>query len=159
MGRLDIMAPLLRDWPFDALISHNRYTLLNRSADAMFEDAHRRGIAILNAAPYASGVLAKGSAVMPRIAYQEASEAQLEPVRRIEAACARHGVPMGAVALQFSMRDLRITSTIVGVTKPERVAETLDWAGTDIPEELWQELEGLPTSADDPEATREYKLG
>jgi D-threo-aldose 1-dehydrogenase len=159
MGRLDIMAPLLRDWPFDALISHNRYTLLNRSAEAMFEDAHRRGIAILNAAPYASGVLAKGSAVMPRIAYQEASEAQLEPVRRIEAACARHGVPMGAVALQFSMRDLRITSTIVGVTKPERVAETLDWAGTDIPEELWQELEGLPTSADDPEATREYKLG
>jgi D-threo-aldose 1-dehydrogenase len=66
---------------------------------------------------------------------------------------------MGAVALQFSMRDPRITSTIVGVTKPGRVAETLDWAGTDIPEELWQELEGLPTSADDPEANREYKLG
>jgi D-threo-aldose 1-dehydrogenase len=55
------MAPLLRDWPFDALISHNRYTLLNRSADAMFEEAHARGIAILNAAPYASGVLAKGA--------------------------------------------------------------------------------------------------
>jgi D-threo-aldose 1-dehydrogenase len=61
VGRLDIMAPLLRDWPFDALISHNRYTLLNRSADAMFEEAHARGIAILNAAPYASGVLAKGA--------------------------------------------------------------------------------------------------
>jgi D-threo-aldose 1-dehydrogenase len=38
MGRLDIMLPLLRDWPFDVLISHNRYTLLNRSADAMFEE-------------------------------------------------------------------------------------------------------------------------
>jgi D-threo-aldose 1-dehydrogenase len=159
MGRLDVMVPLLRDWPFDVLISHNRYTLLNRSADAMFEEAHRRGIAILNAAPYASGVLAKGSAVMPRIAYQEASEAQLEPVRRIEAACARHGVPVGAAALQFSLRDPRITSTIVGVTKPERVAETLDWAGTDIPEELWQELEAIPTSTEDPEASRDYKLG
>jgi D-threo-aldose 1-dehydrogenase len=159
MGRLDVMVPLLRDWPFDVLISHNRYTLLNRSADAMFEDAHRRGIAILNAAPYASGVLAKGSAVMPRIAYQEASEAQLEPVRRIEAACARHGVPVGAAALQFSLRDPRITATIVGVTKPERVAETLDWAGTDIPEELWQELEAIPTSTEDPEASRDYKLG
>jgi D-threo-aldose 1-dehydrogenase len=42
MGRLDVMVPLLRDWPFDVLISHNRYTLLNRSADAMFEEAHRR---------------------------------------------------------------------------------------------------------------------
>ena len=104
-------------------------------------------------------VLAKGSAVMPRIAYQEASEEQLEPVRRIEAACARHGVPMGAAALQFSMRDPRITSTIVGVTKPERVAETLEWAGTDIPEALWRELEAVPSSTEDPEATRDYRLG
>ena len=159
MGRLDMMVPLLRDWPFDVLISHNRYTLLNRSADAMFDEAHRKGIAILNAAPYASGVLAKGSAVMPRIAYQEASEEQLEPVRRIEAACARHGVPMGAAALQFSMRDPRITSTIVGVTKPERVAETLDWARTEVPEALWRELDGLPTSTDDPEANRACRLG
>lgn len=30
MGRLDIMMPILRERPFDALISHNRYTLLNR---------------------------------------------------------------------------------------------------------------------------------
>jgi D-threo-aldose 1-dehydrogenase len=159
MGRLDIMVPLLRDWPFDVLISHNRYTLLNRSADALFEEAYQRGVAILNAAPYASGVLAKGSAVMPRIAYQEASEAQLEPVRRIEVACARYGVPMGAAALQFSMRDPRIISTIAGVTRPERVAETLEWARTAIPDELWQELEAIPTSTEDPEINRAYKLG
>jgi D-threo-aldose 1-dehydrogenase len=68
-------------------------------------------------------------------------------------------VPVGAVALQFSMRDPRITSTIVGVTKPERVAETLEWAGTDIPNELWQELEAIPTSTEDPEANRDYRLG
>ena len=159
MGRIDIMRPLLRDWPFDVLISHNRYTLLNRSADEMFDLAHGKGIAILNAAPYASGVLAKGSDVMPRIAYTIADEAQLEPVRRIEAACARHGVPVGAAALQFSMNDPRISSTIVGVSKPERVAKTLDWAAAEIPDELWRELGDLPVSMEDPEANRDYKLG
>jgi D-threo-aldose 1-dehydrogenase len=159
MGRVDMMRPLLRDWPFDVLISHNRFTLLNRSADEMFAEAHAKGIAILNAAPYASGVLAKGSAVMPLIAYTPATDEQLEPVRRIEAACARHAVPMGAVALQFSMRDPRIASTIVGVTKPERVRETFDWATTTIPDELWPELASLPVEHDDPEANRDYKLG
>ncbi len=159
MGKIDVMLPILRDWPFDVLISHNRYTLLNRSADAMFDEAHGRGIAILNAAPYSSGVLAKGSDVMPRIAYTVADEAQLEPVRRIESACARHGVALGAAALQFSMRDPRITSTVVGVTKPERIAETLDWAAARLTEALWRELDALPASTEDPEANRVYKLG
>src|SRR5215213_4501490 len=60
-GPVDIMMPLLRDWDFDALITHNRFTLANRNADAMIDLARSRGIAVLNAAPYASGVLAKGS--------------------------------------------------------------------------------------------------
>ena len=77
----------------------------------------------------------------------------------VEAACARHGVPVGAAALQFSLRDPRVTSTIVGVTRPERVAETLDWAATEIPDALWRELEALPVSTEDPEADRDYRLG
>lgn len=159
MGRIDIMFPMLRDWPFDALISHNRFTLLNRSADEMFDHAAANGIAILNAAPYAGGVLAKGSARMPRVTYQEADEAALGPVRRVEAVCARHGVDPGAAALLFSMRDPRITSTIVGVSKPERVAETLGWARAEIPQEALAELAALPASTDDPEAARRYRPG
>ena len=74
----------------------------------MIDLARARGIAVLNAAPYAGGVLAKGSSEYPRYVYQEASDAALDPIRRIEAICARHGVPPGAAALQFSMRDPRV---------------------------------------------------
>ena len=121
------MTPILRDFDFDALITHNRFTLVNRNAEPMIDSAQRRGVAILNAAPYGGGVLAKGSNAYTRYVYQEASSEMLDPVRRIEAICARHGVPPGAAALQFSMRDARITSTICGVSKPERVHETLEW--------------------------------
>lgn len=159
MGRLDIMFPMLRSYPFDALISHNRFTLLNRAADEMFDYAHAQGMAILNAAPYAGGVLAKGSAVMPRVTYQAADEAALEPVRRIEDICARYRIAPGAAALWFSMNDQRITSTIFGVSKPERVQQTLDWANTDIPQAGKDELLALPFSTKDPEARREYRLG
>ena len=159
MGRLDIMENLVRDHPFDALISHNRWTVVNRSADAMFTAAHARGIAVLNAAPYAGGVLAKGSDEMPRVTYQPATADTLAPIRAVEELCARHGVAPGAVALQFSMRDLRVTSTIVGVSKPERVSQTLDWAQAEIPEALWDDLARLTPSQEDPEADRDYKPG
>ena len=56
------------------------------------------------------------AARLSRHVYQEdASDALLDPIRRIEAICARHGVPPGAAALQFSIRDPRVTSTICGV--------------------------------------------
>ena len=58
-----------------------------------------------------------------------------------------------------SMRDPRIASTICGVTKPERVQETLDWAAAPIPDAAWKDLSALPFGTDDPEATRDYKLG
>ncbi len=159
MGRLDLMSALLRDRPFDALISHNRFSLLNRSADELFNDAYARGIAILNAAPYAGGVLAKGSSDMPRITYQPASAEDLEPVRAVEAICSRHGVACGAVALQFSMRDPRITSTLVGVSKAERVEQTLEWANLPVSSDAWNDIDALPYAVNDPEENRDYKPG
>lgn len=157
MGKLSLMTELLPDWEFDALISHNRYTLLNREADRMYDAAHARGIAILNAAPFAGGMLAKGSASGAKVTYQDATPEQIASVRAIEAICSRHDVPLGAAALQFSMRDPRITSTIVGVSRPERVAQTSEWAAHPIPAEAWQALMALPYSTDDPEATRVYR--
>ena len=159
-GRVDIMMPMLRDFDFDAIITHNRFTLTNRNAEPMIDFCRSKGIAVLNAAPYAGGVLAKGSGSYKRYVYQEVSnDAVLDPVRRIEAICARHDIPVGAAALQFSLRDARIASTICGVTRPERVAETLAWARWPIPQAVWDELLALPFATDDPEATRDYKLG
>lgn len=159
MGNIDVMFPIVRERPFDCIISHNRFTLLNRNAEALFEHCRERGIAVFNAAPYASGVLAKGADEMPRVTYMEADEAMLAPVRRVERTCAEFGVPVGAAALQFSVRDPRVTSTIVGVSRPERVAETLHWAAEGIGEPLWDALAALPFSTEDPEANRVYRPG
>lgn len=156
-GRTDIMIPMLKDWDFDALITHNRFTLVNRNAEPMMDLAVERGITVLNAAPYAGGVFAKGAAQHRRYVYQEATDEMLEPVHRIEAICARHDVPPGALALQFSMRDPRVASTICGISKAERVQQTIDWASRPIPEAVWEEVAEVPYEATDPEATRTYE--
>jgi D-threo-aldose 1-dehydrogenase len=158
-GNVDVMMPILRDWDFDALITHNRFTLANRNAEAMLDYARKRGIAVLNAAPYGSGILAKGSTNYPRYVYQAASSGTLEQIRRIEELCAKHHVPPGAAALQFSLRDQRVTATICGISKVERIQETLDWAAYPIPDAFWAELTALPFETADPEATRDYRPG
>ncbi|MDE0695529.1 MAG: aldo/keto reductase [Boseongicola sp.] len=159
MGRVDMMFPILKERPFDALINHNRWTLLNRSADEMFDYASHEGIAILNAAPFAGGVLAKGADRMPKISYSPADKTALEPVRRVEDLATEHGIAPGAAALQFSTRDPRITSTIVGVSRPERVREMLEWNDMSLPPKLLEALASLPYSMEDPEAHRDYRPG
>lgn len=159
MGRIDVLLPILRDWPFDVVLSHNRFTLVNRSAAPVMDLATARGIAFFNAAPFAGGVLAKGSATVRRITYQDADDAALAPIRCIEAICQRDAVSPGALALQFSMQESGITSTVVGVSRPDRVAQTLDWTRQDIALRTFEEGISAGYSSEDPEFGRVYVPG
>ncbi len=153
-GPIDLLIRYIELDVFEAVITHNRYTLLNRIASPLLDLASMKGLAVVNAAPYGSGILAKGPDAYPRYAYQQAPEDVLEAARRADEICSRHGVPLAAAALQFSVRDPRITSTIVGMTRPERIAQTVELATYPIPEEVWPELDGVAVQRTDPEANR-----
>ena len=56
------------------------------------------------------------------------------------------GSSLAAAALQFSLRDPRITATIVGMSRPERLQQTIDLALHPIPDELWPQLDALAPS-------------
>lgn len=142
-GPVALMAEYLRTGHFAALITHNRWTLVDRSAGDLLDEAVSLGVGVVNAAPFGSGILAKGPAQFTKYAYRQADEEVLRRIRAMEEACATHRVPLAAAALQFSLRDARITSTIVGVSRPERIAETARLATWDIPEELWETLAPL----------------
>jgi D-threo-aldose 1-dehydrogenase len=139
---------------FEAVIHHNRYTLLNRSADPLIDVAAARGMAVLNAAPYGSGLLVRGPEAYPRYAYQPAPAEMLDRVRQFAAICERYRVPLAAVALQFSTRDPRLTATIVGMSRPERIAETVRYLTTPIPDALWEEIAAVSFDTNDPEENR-----
>ena len=158
-GNVEVMAPILDAFPFDCMITHNRFTLVNRNAEALIERARSRGIAVLNAAPYAAGALVQGSRGALRYCYQEPTEAMLAPIRAVEEVCERHGTPTGQAALGFSLDDDRVASTLVGVASPAHVEQTVEWAMHPVPDALRDELSRLPATRDDPEATRNYTLG
>lgn len=142
-GPIDLMLKYLDTEAFDAVISHNRYTLVDQSALPLIEDADRRGIAFVNGAPYGGGMLVKGPDEHPNYCYAPASEATKERVRRMQQILAPHHIPLAAAALQFSLREPRIASTIVGMSSPERIAQTVRLAEWNIPDNVWAELETL----------------
>lgn len=139
-GPIDLMTQFVETDLFSVAISHNRYTLLNQDANSFWDVCQQHGVAAINAAPYGSGILARGSSAYPRYMYRQASEAHLRQTFSLEDICQRYHVPLAAVALQFSMRDPRIASTIVGISKPERLQETVSLAQYVLPEGLWQEV-------------------
>jgi D-threo-aldose 1-dehydrogenase len=88
-------------------------------------------------------MLSKGPSVQQNYAYGSRDDRIREAAEAMEAACRRYGVPLAAAALQFSMRSEMIDSTVVGVSSPERITQTLELAAVTIPDELWPELERL----------------
>ncbi|WP_432519945.1 aldo/keto reductase [Kineococcus sp. SYSU DK006] len=142
-GDVELLRRFVATGAFEVVLNHNRWTLLDRSAGPLLADCAAADVAFLNGAPFGGGILAKGPAAVPRYCYAPASPPLLAAAAAIEAACARHGVPLAAAALQDSLREPRITSTVVGSSRPERLEQTLALAATPVPDELWTELADL----------------
>ena len=134
---------------FDVLLVHNRWTLVDRSAGALIAEAHRQGMGVLNAAVYGGGILAHQSAAgsPTTYGYRPAPQPVLDAVDAMRAVCARHGTDLPTAALQFSIRDEGFAATVVGMSRPERVAATVASAQATLPDELFDELETLLPSA------------
>jgi len=139
-GPVGLMERYVKTGMFEVLLTHNRLTLLDRSASSLADLCARVGVALINAAPFGGGLLARGPASEGNYAYRRAPDGLVSRAKEIEASCGRYGVPMAVAALQFSMRDPRVSSTVVGVTRPERVDQAIEMAAYEVPPALWEEL-------------------
>jgi D-threo-aldose 1-dehydrogenase len=142
-GPIDLMQRYIRLGVFDAVITHNRFTLIDQSAEPLLDEAQELGVAVLNGAPFGGGILAGAPHASGHYGYSDASPALLERIEAMRAACDRHDVPLAAAALQFSLREPRIAATIVGMSRPERVDQTVALATLSIPDAVWDELAEL----------------
>jgi len=133
---------------FDVVLTHNRWTLVNRSARPLIELATSMGLGVVNAAVFGGGILASGAGASHRYAYREAPAELLAAIDAMEEACRDHEVPLAAAAVQFSTRDSRIASTIIGASRPERVDQAVALASTAVPDALWSDLEVIAARID-----------
>jgi D-threo-aldose 1-dehydrogenase len=122
------------------------YTLLEQQVlDAEFPRCAASGVGFVIGGVFASGILATGAVPGAKVNYMDATPEAMERVRRIEAVCARHKVPLPAAALQFPLGHPSVASVIPGALSPDQVRRNVASFRHPIPSDLWAELkhEGL----------------
>jgi D-threo-aldose 1-dehydrogenase len=139
-----LLARYLRTGHFESLITHNRYTLVDRSSDRLLTLAASLGVEALNASPYGGGYLTAWPPPSPRYAYGPAHPQLRDAAARAAQICATHGVPLAAVALAFSLREPRIAATVIGLQDVDDLEATERLAATEVPAAVLDQLRELP---------------
>ena len=145
MNSASALAWLVERCDLDCVLVAGRYTLLDQ--------AGRRRM-LFPAVPAARRGGAGGRRVQQRhpgrarttaatYDYAPAPPAVLARARRLRDACARHGVPLPAAALQFTLRHPAVTAAVVGARSAEEITADISYLSAPIPDALWAELEAL----------------
>lgn len=118
-----------------------RYTLLEQGALAEFlPECTKRGVSVILGGPYNSGILTGGVKPGATHDYEAAPAPLIDKAQKIEAVCQRHGVTLGAAALQFPLFHPAVCAVIPGALSITEVKQNVDRVQTKIPSELWAEL-------------------
>lgn len=72
-----------------------------------------------------------------------AAPATLTAIEQMAVLCDEYDTDLATAALQFSLRDSRVHSTIVGISKTSRLDGLVRAAQAELPEEFWIRLEAL----------------
>lgn len=125
----------------DIILIAGRYTLLDQSAqDALFPTALRRGVSIVAAGVYNSGILANPIAGS-HFNYEPANTDILYRAQLIRDFLGAHGVPLTAAALQFPLRHPAVTSVLNGSASLNEIEENIKNFNFVLPDNLWDSME------------------
>jgi len=136
-GHIPTMERMLDLDVFDVLLTHSRLTLLDRSADDIIDRARAAGLGVANAAVLGGGLLASRNA-KPLYGFRPARPEILRAAAALHELADEYGVALPDAAVQHSLRDPRVDTTIVGFSKPDRIPRLLDGLSTPIPDAFWE---------------------
>ena len=142
-GRTDVLGRYLDLNIFEVVLSHNRWTLVDRSAGELFRRAHAAGIGVANAAIYGGGILAAPHGTNTKYAYGPAQPILLQAVSEMANVCEKYDTDLATASLQFSLRTSVVDTTVIGMSSTQKLTKTLTNCGKKLPPELFEELETL----------------
>ena len=143
MNQAGMLADLIEQTDTDIVMCAGRLTLLEQESSVrMLRLARERGVAVVAAAVYNSGLLARDS-VPDRVTYDYADAPQdiLERARAIERICRAHETTLPSAAVQFALLMPQVVTAVVGMRGVQQVKEAVARATVEIPSELWAALE------------------
>jgi L-galactose dehydrogenase len=124
----------------DCVLSYNQYTLQNtRYADEIVPYLKAKGVGVMNAGPFSARLLTNA----PLPAWLKEPEAVKTAARQAAALCAQRGVDIAQLALQFSLANPDISTTVSGSANPANIRKWAEWAAQPIDRQLLAEVQQI----------------
>lgn len=137
----EVMLDFMKAGDFDTLLVAGRYTLIEQEClEELLPLCERRGTAIVIGGGFNGGILATGTVPGAKWNYAPAPENIIAKVKKIEAVCARHKVPLAAAALQFLLAHPAVASHIPGTRNVSQMNQNIELVNYSIPAAFWSEL-------------------
>jgi D-threo-aldose 1-dehydrogenase len=142
MNQSAALAELIRRADVDLVMVAGRYTLLEQgAADDLLPLAEERGVGIVAAGVYNSGLLSSPRATADaKYNYETAPRQLVDRANALAEVCESHGVTLPDAALAFPLLHPAVVSVVVGGRTAEQVAGTLRRYSTPVPAALWSDL-------------------
>jgi L-glyceraldehyde 3-phosphate reductase len=132
------IAALLNEWKVPLLIHQPAYNLLNRWVEKdLLDTTEALGAGVIAFTPLAQGLLTdkylNGVPADARVnrpgggslQAKHLSEANLAHVRALNEIAKRRGQSLAQLALAWTLRDPRVTSALIGASRPEQIIENV----------------------------------
>lgn len=124
----------------DCVLSYNQYTLQNtRFADETVPYLKAKGVGVMNAGPFSARLLTNA----PLPAWLKEPETVKAAARQAAEHCAKHGIDIAKLALQFSLANPDITTTIAGSANPQNIRNWAKWAAEPIDQQLLRDVQAI----------------
>ena len=121
----------------DCVLSYNQYTLQNtRFADETVSYLKEKGVGAMNAGPFSARLLT--NAPLPE--WLKESQEVKDAARKAAALCESNGVDIAQLALQYSIANPDMSTTISGSANPKNIRKWAEWAATPMDEGLLKEV-------------------
>lgn len=142
VNETEVCERALQQLDMDVFLLAGRYTLLEQTPlSGLLIQCERRGVPVIAASPFNSGILASDLTTGPGYYnYAPAPGAIVRKARAIKVICDQFNVAIQAAALQFPAAHPQVVSVLVGLACPREVESARRWINTQIPCEFWQVL-------------------
>lgn len=133
---------LVSETDLDVVMVAGRWTLVDRAALPLLNQCEQRGVAVVAAAPFNSGLLASPEPPTDgRFNYGPASTDLLRQAGAIALECRRWGLSLPQAAVQFPLLHPAVVSVVAGMRSPAEAVADLAWATDPVPPQAWAALE------------------
>lgn len=146
MNRADTLGRFVTETDIDTVLLAGRHTLLEQNAAPLLSDCQDRGVSVLAAGVFNSGLLAQDTpSTHATYNYLPAPAALRKRAARLAEVAARHGVRLPQAAIAFAEAHPAVSSVVLGMRSAEEVRHNTALAALTVPTSLWPDLvaEGL----------------